>query len=651
MSERNETLASVRNKIADYLQPAKNKGSYICPICGSGTGPNKTGAMHVRKDNVHCKCFACGFYGDIFDLVGKQHGLDARASYEKVLEWAGAGKNSTVYVQQTSKPALKVRLADTNAAVTQAADFEEYVRRCGEALRKSPSALRYLQGRGLTEETIARFMLGYDAGARQVVVPYGPGCRYYIRRGVGEDKVFYKPPAAQAGPEPVFNAVALGGTAGCVFVVESPFCAMAIEQAGGHAVAIGGTGGHKLLARMAEQPTEAVLALSLDNDARGQAAQAQLLQALAERGIPAVACNVAGMWKDPNEALQQEPAAFAERVGEMARRAAGQKDALARQQLADYQAGSVGSYLDDFVAGVATRAQTPAVPTGFAALDASLDGGLYEGLYVLGALSSLGKTSFALQMADQIAQQGRDVLFFSLEMARSELMAKSISRHTWLADGPQGKQAKSARDITNTARHAGFTEDEQALMKRAVTAYAQYAQHLYIVEADEPLGTREVAARVAEHVAITGTAPVVFVDYLQILAPAEPRATDKQNTDRAVFDLKRLSRQYKVPVFAISSLNRENYGASLTMSAFKESGAIEYSSDVLLGLQFALGPGEDRLSQERLDALKRQVPRPLELVVLKNRNGPAGERLGLGYWAAYNGFGEMDVAKGKGGRR
>jgi replicative DNA helicase len=59
-----------------------------------------------------------------------------------------------------------------------------------------------------------------------------------------------------------------------------------------------------------------------------------------------------------------------------------------------------------------------------------LDDGLYEGLYIVGAMSSLGKTTFVTQIGDQIANNGTDVLIFSLEMSRYELMAKSISRLT-----------------------------------------------------------------------------------------------------------------------------------------------------------------------------------------------------------------------------
>src|SRR5699024_976856 len=72
----------------------------------------------------------------------------------------------------------------------------------------------------------------------------------------------------------------------------------------------------------------------------------------------------------------------------------------------------------------------PPIPTGFKQLDEILDGGIREGLHVLGAISSLGKTTLAMQIADQIAQYGEDVLIFSLETGTNELIAKSVSRNS-----------------------------------------------------------------------------------------------------------------------------------------------------------------------------------------------------------------------------
>ena len=63
----------------------------------------------------------------------------------------------------------------------------------------------------------------------------------------------------------------------------------------------------------------------------------------------------------------------------------------------------------------------------------------------------------------------------------------------------------------------------------------------------------------------------MIIDYVQILAPHDPRATDKQIIDRAVLELKRISRDFKTPVIGISSFNRMSYKNAVSMEAFKES--------------------------------------------------------------------------------
>ena len=96
------------------------------------------------------------------------------------------------------------------------------------------------------------------------------------------------------------------------------------------------------------------------------------------------------------------------------------------------------------------------------------------------------------------------------------------------------------------------------------------------------------------------------------------------------------SRDFDLPVLAISSFNRENYRSAVSMEAFKESGAVEYSSDVLFGLQLA---GAGGANFDANDA-KQRSPRELELVMLKNRNGIPYARLPLSYDAKYNYFTE-----------
>lgn len=115
------------------------------------------------------------------------------------------------------------------------------------------------------------------------------------------------------------------------------------------------------------------------------------------------------------------------------------------------------------------------------------------------------------------------------------------------------------------------------------------------------------------------------------------RATDKQNMDKAVMELKRISRDYKIAILGVSSFNRENYSNVVTMSAFKERGAIEYSSDVLIGLQLK-GIGNKNFN---FIEAKKKNPREVELVVLKNRNGRAGDIIEYSYYPMFNYFDEL----------
>ncbi|EHS02262.1 DnaB-like helicase C-terminal domain protein [Staphylococcus epidermidis VCU129] len=309
--------------------------------------------------------------------------------------------------------------------------------------------------------------------------------------------------------------------------------------------------------------------------------------------------------------------------------------------LEHYNKSNAGAGLVDFINGIKENANTPPTSTGFPILDHVLNGGIREGLYVIGAISSLGKTTLVQHIADNIAQNDTDVLFISLEMARTELMSKSISRETYLDTIEYGgniRNAKVSLDITDGSKHENFNNDEKKLIQTAIKRYSEYADNIYIVEAFGQIGHEDVRQLVELHTQRTGRSPVVVIDYLQIMKPADPRQTDKTNTDVAVNSLKRLSRDYKTPVLAISSLNRESYNRPMSLSAFKESGAIEYSSDVLIGLDFT--KMLDDPTNMDFEEEKDKTPRNITLTILKNRNGRTGKRINYLYDPRFNHFDE-----------
>ena len=140
--------------------------------------------------------------------------------------------------------------------------------------------------------------------------------------------------------------------------------------------------------------------------------------------------------------------------------------------------------------------------------------------------------------------------------------------------------------------------------------YKKAADNLYIYEGLGNIGADQIINDVREHIELTGRRPVVIVDYLQILAPYDVRYSDKQNIDKDVLELKRLSRDSVIPVVAISSFNRDSYkgGESKTdLTSFKESGAIEYGSDVLLAMVKGTRTADEG--------------QPVNIKVMKNRNG------------------------------
>lgn len=322
-----------------------------------------------------------------------------------------------------------------------------------------------------------------------------------------------------------------------------------------------------------------------------------------------------------------------------------------------YRKSYASDFLADFMAAAELGEKNKPIPTGFKSLDEIMDGGAYPGLHVVGAVSSLGKTTFCLQLGDQMAAQGQDVLFISLEMARDEVMAKSISRETLLTDWKKwgryhNKFAMSTRGVLTGSRWKEYTEQQMEILWGAVEAYNEYAKRVKIIEGVGDVGVNEVRDMIEKHIALTGKKPVVILDYLQILAPLNDKGTDKQNTDKAITELKKISRDYNLVVFVISSFNRESYSAPVSMASYKESGNVEYSADVAIALQYE---GMDYMEGEnekdrtkRIRELRKENEgrgksgdrQRLQLKVLKNRNSPKGD-FPIGFFPKYNYFEDM----------
>ena len=639
INERISELPKARKRVGGY-------DTYICPFCGNGSGKDGTGIS--TKDGKHWTCFKGCFESlDYLDILKRQHGMN---SENDIFNLYGL----TIGIDLESAPRQSV---PTQPTMEQLIDYTGFIKESAKTLQETPEALSYLTERGISAATASRFMLGYcqewkspaairngknPPASKRLIIPTSRTA--YTARSIEQDTTpqyrFMK--EGEAG---YFNRKALYGSAP-VFIVEGAIDALSVCEVGGEACALGSTSGvEKFLTMLDREWPTVPLILSLDNDAAGQKAQEKLQNGLKGRNLSFYEVNISGEHKDPNEHLMADRAAFTALVNSDPTETARQE---AEAERTAYLETSAAHHIQAFIGEVSESANTPSIPTGFPQLDDALDGGLYPGLYIMGAISSLGKTTFILQVADQIAQYGHDVLIFSLEMSRYELMAKSISRLTLDNCGVSPSNAKTTRGILAGARWKQYSETETKLIKHSIEEYHEYSRHIFIHEGIGNIGVEQIKQEVQRHIAFTGNAPVVIIDYLQIIAPHDARATDKQIVDRAVLELKRLSRDKKIPVIAVSSFNRDNYTAPVNMASFKESGGVEYSSDVLLGLQLA---GMDKLSQsdnkravtiKSIEDMKAADPRKAQLKILKNRNGKIGVSLYYDYYALFNKFTETE---------
>lgn len=418
---------------------------------------------------------------------------------------------------------------------------------------------------------------------------------------------------------------------------------LALKALGIPAVYIEALAERELLERLtAKPPTKPVICIPPDDTDNARGSCDGMADKIRRFGIPATVPNVPEFWRGPFRVytINPNPDEFQEFVERT--EGAVSEGRTAEKEL--YRMASAGGLAERFLDRVRTADRADAIPSGLEALDEQLDGGLYPGLYILGAVSSLGKTSLMLQIADSISDGGQDVLFFTAEQSPDELMAKSLSRITGeMASDLRGDVGLNSLRILRGA--PTWTKMESDALEKAAERYRDMAGHLWIIEADSSreadgrgsgtrIGLDTIEKAVKEHIELMGTRPVVIIDYLQILQPSDQtgKKSDKQNMDETVSELRRLSKEYRggIPIIAISSLNRASYGGTVGMDSYKESGAIEYSADVILALQprnLSTGttPTDQKRNKEAYQSLESCDTKLLEIHVMKNRMGRRGK--------------------------
>lgn len=657
--------------------------SYICPICGHGTGANKGGLTFNPKsrDKNGLMCFggSCTFrHGDIIDLYQQYRHIDFNTALDELADIIGitiddpepmsndefsqaigyTGSEPSKRPDKDEKEAEGTNMPEApkpaqngpEMPLNEEKDFTGYYKACKEWLSEAKAAA-YLKSRGISVQTAAACWIGYDPEADPAGAPGAMGREYkahpvprliiptskshYVGRRI-DGVQSYEKMNPKGGSPGIFNGAALyAPDVREVFVTEGAFDALSVVEGGFPAIALNSANNAtKLLQKLKEKPTKATLILCLDNDEAGAKAAQELHTGLKRLNIPHIKADICGSCKDPNEALVRNRAAFIRALEEAKRHTEARPDNT--------------SYYIDNLMGTEIEQFQQEIKTGFERLDKSI-GGLYSGLYVIAAISSLGKTTFTLQMADQIAEGGTDVIIFSLEQSRLELVSKSIARRT--VKWTDGRDPVFSDAVTSLQIRRGRVRDTDLILKTAAAYKEAVGERVNIIEGNFDCDVSFIGDYVEDYIRRTEARPVVIIDYLQILQPSKDMQwkSTKEAVDHTISELKRLSRDLEITVIVISSVNRANYMTPISFESLKESGAIEFGADVVWGLQLEILNTDEfsklkdiKDKREEVMRAKAATPREVELVCLKNRYGTVDHHYSFRYYPANDLFVEEE---------
>lgn len=503
-------------------------------------------------------------------------------------------------------------------------------------------AEQYVIGRGISKETYIQFGLGYKKGS---FPPAGDCLIIPISDTISIEKLLIPHPThpryKNINGSGIFNCTALHNTDAPVFVTEGVFDALSVIEVGGAAVSINGTSMvDKFIEYINSNKLTPKLIVALDADSAGKTAANKICDYLSTMDIPYINIDGWNGYKDANELLIKNKAALRTMVADYGNKDISiiNKDDARIKELESYR---MDNNLDNLLNRIVSNVGNYYISTGFPKLDKELEGGVVPGLYLLAALTGLGKTTFCLQLMTTFARQGYDCYFISLEMSKLALFGKIISRHSLEVLGGQDQQyAFSMANITDGTAATSKQPEIKQLFDDSIACFSAYSKKIYIINGDDSFGIKDVKRIIENHISLTGRKPILFLDYIQLLRPNE-KLTEMQNISTTITGLKYLVSQ-GVPVFAISSLNRGSYDAPVKLDGLKGNGELEYSSDVCIALDFKemFRCIKNKTVFDVTAEMKKPV-REVVLTILKARNGQSGGQINYTFYAKNNFFDEI----------
>jgi replicative DNA helicase len=242
------------------------------------------------------------------------------------------------------------------------------------------------------------------------------------------------------------------------------------------------------------------------------------------------------------------------------------------------------------------------VPTGFVDLDRMTSGLQAGDMVVLAARPSMGKTAFAVNIAEHVAlNEGLPVAVFSMEMGAAQLAVRIVGSIGRIDQGH--------------LRTGKLSDEEWPRLTEAIERLRTVSLHIDETPGLTPSELRANARRLARQ---CGKLGLIVVDYLQLMSGSNSSGSDNRATELGEISrgLKMLAKELQCPVIALSQLNRsveQRTDKRPMMSDLRESGAIEQDADIIMFIY-----RDDYYNKDSKE------PGIAEVIIGKQRNGPTG---------------------------
>ena len=626
---REEARQQIRSSWQQFY-PADRKGKgIICPLCNSGSGSKGTGITENPQKPGQLKCWNCGFTGDVLDLIQQETGADYNTALQDAAaelgieiepyrasaaadfadtEDAQGAPQSVSAAAGGEKHADTLKSPETGAQTPTAAaveDFTAYYKKCAAQL-EDPAALSYLQARGISPATASRFLIGYDPAwisptvikrrraegdswtppaTARIIMPVSKN--HYVARAISPDVKddFKKMNETGGGSSGIFNSRALYGDQEAVFVVEGIFDALSVIETGSAAVALNSTSNaHQFIKLLEQQPTTTTIIICLDNDDSGRRAAETIRDGLNRLNIDHITADISGDYKDPNEALTGDRAAFEAAI----------KDAEKRAETGDLP--GLLTYSDAvsiFEAADDSTIELKSFPTFSKTAKIKRHDSV-----VIAADTGVGKSSLAINFLNDL-NADYPCIYLNLEMDAIDVLRRLAAIHSGI----------------EIDRIEGYKNDEKTAAAVNITLQAitgrkplQVIQGAYMLETIEDIVSKSTEGR--------ADPTMVFIDHSLLVDTKSSTGGRYDRFTQISEGLRKMALRYNIVLFVLLQQNRAGKADENERpknSSLKESGSWENDATQICFLWY--------------DPDVRRK----KLLLTKNRHGSGGE-FALNYW-------------------